>query len=113
MSACEKRKYHFSQEPEDPLIVSNRNGGVSEKIVDEILRVLMKQVKTRPKVCFSTHNYRHTYAYMQMKNGLDVYTLSLNLGHRNVSTTQRYSRTLSIEDFIQKSLETSTMMILK
>lgn len=108
-----KRKYRFGQEPEDPLIVSNQNGGVSEKIVDEILRKIMKKVKIRSEVRFSAHTFRHTYASMQMRNGLDIYTLSLNLGHRNVSTTQRYLRTLSSEDFIQKSLKTSTMMNLK
>ncbi|WP_430828195.1 tyrosine-type recombinase/integrase, partial [Enterococcus faecalis] len=59
------------------------------------------------------HTLRHTYASMQLRNGLDIYTLSLNMGHSSIEMTQRYVQTLSSEDFIEKSIKTSTLMNLK
>lgn len=45
----------------------------------------------------SAHTFRHTYAVNYMKQGGDIYTLSLLLGHSSVAVTQNYLR-----DFKQK-----------
>ena len=33
---------------------------------------------------------RHTFAHLQLKNGLDLYSLSRVMGHESVAITQRY-----------------------
>ena len=76
--------------PEGFVFVSNRGRKLTPEAVTKFLKKAAKDVGVNPQVRVSPHTCRHTFAHLQLKNGLDLYSLSRLMGHENVAITQRY-----------------------
>lgn len=48
------------------------------------------------------HKWRHTYATNMLRDGMDIKTLQEQLGHKNLATTEKYLKSLAIEDIGEK-----------
>ncbi len=50
----------------------------------------MLNAKISKKITF--HCSRHTYAYLSLSNGVDIFSVSKMLGHKNIKTTMCYAK---------------------
>ena len=63
---------------------------LTPEAVAKMLKKTAKAVGVSEEIRVSPHTCRHTFAHLNLKNGIDLYTLSRLLGHESVSITQRY-----------------------
>ena len=58
--------------------------------VDRLLPIWVNDASIEKHITF--HCFRHTYATLQMAAGTDIFTVSKMLGHKNIKTTQIYTK---------------------
>lgn len=61
------------------------NPGVFQRQIRSLRRVIGVDDATTP------HSFRHSFATHLLNNGVDIRTIQALLGHKNLSTTQRYT----------------------
>ncbi len=70
----------------------------TEKVFDDLnyasthrqVKKWISDAEISKKISF--HNFRHTFATLQLFYGTDIYTVSKMLGHKNLQTTQIYAK---------------------
>lgn len=67
----------------------------------------------RDTIRCSPHTARHYFAQAQLRNGLDVYSLSRLLSHENINITKRYLQSIQDDNIIEMSISTSPFMNLR
>ena len=81
--------FAYRRVPEN--VILSRNGRpMTTEAIHRVIKIAGKAVGVSRDIRVSPHTCRHTFAQMQLKNGLDLYSLSRLMGHSNISITQRY-----------------------
>ena len=92
------------------LFPSKNGKPMTDEAVARILKYAAKEAGVSPSVRVSPHTCRHTFAQMQMKNGLDLYSVSRLMGHVNIMITQRYLLGIKDKDIVDRGTQTSPLM---
>ncbi|MDL2319086.1 tyrosine-type recombinase/integrase [Eubacteriales bacterium OttesenSCG-928-A19] len=74
----------------DYVFLSKTGKRMNAEATNALIRKASVAVGVDPSVRASPHTCRHTFAHMQLQNGLDLYSLSRLMGHENIAITQRY-----------------------
>ena len=97
----------------DNYFLSYRNRPLTVEAIERIIKIAGQKANIRNEIRCSPHTCRHYYAQSQLKNGLDIYSLSRILGHETVDITKRYLQSLKDEQIVEISANTSPLMNLK
>lgn len=92
------------------LFLSKNGKPLTDEAVARMLKHAAKEVGVSPSVRVSPHTCRHTFAQMQLKNGLDLYSVSRLMGHVNIMITQRYLLGIKDKDIVDRGTQTSPLM---
>ena len=89
----------------------SRNGRpMTTEAIHRVIKIAGKAVGVSRDIRVSPHTCRHTFAQMQLKNGLDLYSLSRLMGHSNISITQRYLEGLRDFEVLNACTATGILM---
>ena len=99
-------EYRFADEY---LFLSKNGRRLTEEAVCKFMKTAAATVGVNPQVRVSPHTCRHTFAQQELKNGLDLCSLSRLLGHESVSITQRYLESMENAQVLQRAKKTSVL----
>lgn len=74
---------------------------LSRSRINKILKEHCNNAGVRREVRCSPHDCRHYFAQKQLRNGIDIYSLSRLMGHFDTQVTSKYLRGLEQEDILQ------------
>ena len=107
------RRHRFDHLPstyvDDYYFLNQEADGMSRSNVNKVLRRAGEKVITRGGLRCSPHDCRHYFAQKQLKQGIDVYSLSRLLGHSNIDITTQYLKGLQMDDIIEIGRRTSPL----
>jgi integrase len=72
------------------LFLSRTGRPLTREAIQRIIRLAGEFASVREEIRCSPHTCRHWFAQCQLRNGIDVYSLSRILGHETISITKRY-----------------------
>lgn len=105
------RKSYFAYHAiPDNLFLSRNGKPLTSTMIDHIVKEAGAACNVSADIRVSAHTFRHTYAQYQLKNGLDIYSLSRLLGHENISITQTYLNGLRDKEVLKQAQNTSPLM---
>ena len=95
------------------LLLSRTGLPLTREALEHIFSQAGKRAGVRQSVRCSPHTARHYYAQANLRNGLDVYSLSRLLGHENINITKRYLQSLQDESIVEMAVKSSPLSNMK
>lgn len=74
---------------EDYLFLNRRGKNLSRVMIFTIIKNLAERAEIRKKI--SPHTFRHSFATHLLKNGADLRSIQMMLGHESITTTEIYT----------------------
>lgn len=109
-----KDAYFFDNKPKDDRYFLSRTGRMlTKEALEYIFTQANERANVRSTIRCSPHTARHYYAQANLKNGLDVYSLSRLLGHENINITKRYLQSMQDESIVTLATKSSPLTNLK
>jgi len=105
-----RSSYFAYQVIPDNLFLSRTGKPLTSTMIDHIVKEAGAACGVSEDVRVSAHTFRHTYAQYQLKNGLDIYSLSRLLGHESISITQTYLNGMRDKEVLKQAQNTSPLM---
>lgn len=91
------------------VFLSYRGKQLTVEAIERIVKTAAKKGNVNEAVRASPHTLRHFYAIFSLKHNLDLYSLSINLGHSDVSVTSRYLKGLKDKEIVKMSADKSPL----
>ena len=104
-----REAYFEYKEAENFYFLSKNGRRLTAEAVNKFMKKAAKNVGINPLVRVSPHTARHTFAHQELKNGLDLYSLSRLLGHESVSITQRYLEAIRDDQILTSARKTGVL----
>lgn len=105
-----KYYFEFKNVKLDNYFLSRTGRPLTNEAVGRIVHIAGEQAKVSDTIRCSPHTCRHWFAQSQIKNGIDVYSLSRLMGHSNIKITQRYLEGMRDSEIVSQSIKTSPLM---
>lgn len=104
-----REAYFEAKLPERYLFVSKNGRKLTQEAITKVLKKAAAGVGVNCNVRVSPHTCRHTFAHLQLKNGLDLYSLSRLMGHESVAITQRYLEGIKDDQVLRKAQKSGVL----
>lgn len=101
------------EELEDYYFLSQTGRKVTRTRINQILKEVGQNAGVRAGIRCCPHDCRHYFAQKQLRNGIDIYSLSRLLGHYDTTTTATYLKGLDDEIIVRNGVKTSPLKNLK
>ncbi|MDY8025802.1 MULTISPECIES: tyrosine-type recombinase/integrase [Paenibacillus] len=109
----ERFKKRLEDEIEEYYFLDQSAVRLSRSRINKILKEHCKKAGVRKEVRCSPHDCRHYFAQKQLKNGIDIYSLSRLMGHFDTQITSKYLRGLEQDDILEIGRINSPLKLLK
>ena len=109
------RGHYFYDHPVryENYFLSRTGKPLTREALEHIFKQASELAKVRSSIRCSPHTARHYYAQTNLRNGIDVYSLSRLLGHENINITKRYLQSIKDDSIVTMAVQSSPLSNMK